>query len=114
MVEAFLKDSKESPETVEAARKLLADTAASGQQIDAMLSRHARRWQLHRLALVDRNILRLATCELLAGKTPFKVVITEAIRLGQEFSTVDSPRFINGVLDAIVKELGLDAAEEQS
>lgn len=72
---------------------------------DALLSRHARRWELPRLALVDRNILRLAVHELRQAETPSKVVISEALRLAREFSTAESPRFVNGVLDAVAKEL---------
>ena len=110
-VEAFLKDSRESPQTIAAAQYLLKVTFAAGQEIDKLLARHARHWELNRLALVDRNILRLATYELRSGMTPVKVVITEALRLAQEFSTAESPRFINGVLDAIAKELSRDTKD---
>ncbi len=105
MVERFIADSKEPPETLTAARGLLQNTCDRQQQCDELLARHARHWDVGRLALVDRNILRLAACELLEGKTPPKVVIAEALRLSQEFSSAESPRFINGVLDAVLKEL---------
>ena len=108
MVELFLKDSKELPKTIDAARTMATETFSRREEIDCVLARHARHWELGRLALVDRNILRLATWELSGGEVPYKVVITEALRLAQEFSTVESPRFINGVLDAIAKELGRD------
>jgi N utilization substance protein B len=55
--------------------------------------------------MVDRNILRLGVYELRKGSAPFKVVISEALRLAREFSSAESPRFINGVLDAVAKEL---------
>ena len=108
MVDAFLDDSKESPQTIAAARQLLAETLSQSDRIDKLVTSHARHWDLSRLALVDRNILRLAACELAGGKVPFKVVIAEALRLAQEFSTAESPRFINGVLDAIVKALSAE------
>lgn len=111
-IEAFLADSRETPETIDAARRLLKQTFARREEIDELLVRHARHWDLSRLALVDRNILRLATYELRGGKVPVRVVITEALRLAQEFSTAESPRFINGVLDAIAKELGRDKGED--
>ena len=109
-VDHFIQDSKESPETIDAARKLLAGVCEDLPRIDEILARHARHWELSRLALVDRNILRLATWELRSGKTPHKVAIAEALRLAQEFSTIESPRFINGVLDAVARELDEKAA----
>ena len=65
---------------------------------------------------MDRNILRLATYELRFDKAPPKVVITEALRLAREFSTAESPRFVNGILDAVVRELqaGQDAEESNT
>ena len=82
-------------------------------ECDRLLARHARHWELGRLALVDRNILRLAVTEMLA-KAPPKVVITEAMQLAREFSTAESPRFVNGVLDAIAKELRVGEEERIS
>ena len=55
--------------------------------------------------MVDRGILRLAVHELRAEPVPPKVVITEALKLAREFSTGESPRFINGVLDSVMQEL---------
>ena len=55
--------------------------------------------------MVDRNILRLAVAEMRGGQTPPKVALSEAIRLAQEFSSAESPRFVNGVLDAVMKEI---------
>lgn len=106
MVEVFLQDSRELPATIETARSLARQTLGDLEKIDSLLARHARHWELGRLALVDRNILRLATWELISRAAPYKVVITEALRLAQEFSTIESPRFINGILDAVAKEVG--------
>ena len=104
-VEEFLTDSREPVETVAAARELLRAAFADIAECDAILVRYARHWELSRLALVDRNILRQATYELRTDRAPFKVVITEALRLAEEFSTAESSRFINGVLDAVAKEI---------
>jgi len=101
----FITDSREPPETIAAAGDLLRRAYAAREQCDQWLARHARHWELERLALVDRNILRLAVHEMVSGKTPAKVVITEALRLAQEFSTAESPRFVNGILDAVYKEM---------
>ncbi|MGA2265145.1 MAG: transcription antitermination factor NusB [Phycisphaerae bacterium] len=104
-VRQFIDESVEAPAVLSTAHQLLADTLAQQADCDGLLVRHAKHWDLARLALVDRNILRLAVCELREGTTPPKVVITEAIHLAQEFSTAESPRFVNGVLDAIMREL---------
>ena len=69
---------------------------------DRRIAACSERWSVARMALVDRGILRLAVFELLeVPETPFKVVIDEALELAHEFSDVDSPSFINGVLDAV-------------
>jgi len=108
MVHQFIDDSRESAAVLNSARKLIRETYDQREQLDAVLARHARHWEMGRLALVDRNILRLAVAELHAGQTPFKVVISEALRLAQEFSTAQSPRFVNGILDAVAKEMQRD------
>jgi len=105
----FINDSREDEATIEAAHTLTREAFDDAPTCDRLLGRHARHWDLARLALVDRNILRLATYELRSGRAPRKVVITEAIRLAREFSTAESPRFINGILDAVAKEISGDA-----
>ena len=105
LVEAFMADSDEPPGTVQAARDLLAGAWGDRQDGDGILTRHSKRWRLDRLAMVDRNILRLAVHELRRDAAPPKVVISEAIKLAQEFSTTESPRFVNGVLDAVRREI---------
>lgn len=101
----FIAESKEEPGTLDLARELLELALRDRPACDEVLARHARHWDLTRLALVDRNILRLATAEMRADRAPGRVVITEAIALAREFSTAESPRFINGVLDAVAREL---------
>ena len=69
-------------------------------EIDARLGEVAENWRLPRMAVVDRNILRMGTYEILyAPQTPAPAAIDEAIELARRFGTVDSPRFVNGVLD---------------
>ncbi len=105
LVQQFIDDSREADEALQAARQLLRKTFADLPECDTLLARHAKHWDLPRLAMVDRNILRLAVHELRSGQTPPKVVISEALQLAKEFSTAESPRFINGVLDAVLKEI---------
>jgi len=101
----FIDDSREGDETLAVAHPLLDEAFADRPACDELLVRHARHWELGRLAMVDRNILRLAVHEMRSGRAPVKVLITEAIRLAREFSTADSPRFVNGVLDAVAREI---------
>src|SRR5579862_7587522 len=74
-------------------------------EIDDMIRRHLQHWRLERMATVDRNILRLATYELLATATPPAVVIDEALELARRFSNDEAVQFVNGVLDAANKEI---------
>ena len=113
LVHEFIDDSREGEEVIEAAHVLVKAAYEDRAECDRLLARHARHWDLSRLALVDRNILRLAAYELRFDKAPPKVVITEAIRLAREFSTAESPRFVNGVLDAIAKELKAGGEEDK-
>ncbi len=116
LVGEFVADSRENAETLTAARQLLIGAFEDTESCDELLARHARHWELPRLALVDRNILRLGAYELRAGRTPHRVVISEAIRLAKEFSSADSSRFVNGVLDAIAREVlgGAESAPGES
>ncbi len=68
------------------------------------LTRLAPQWPPERMPAVDRAVLRLATWELMNTQTPPKIIIDEAIEIARAFSTADSSRFVNGVLDAILKE----------
>ena len=76
------------------------------KQADTWIERLAPQWPPRRQPSVDRNILRLALWELTSRETPPKVVVDEAIELAKRYSTENSPSFINGVLDAVLKELG--------
>jgi len=70
--------------------------------IDEEIKKYLKNWTLERLCAVDRNILRLATCEFLCcPQTPPAVVINEAIEIAKEYSTSDSGKFVNGVLDKV-------------
>jgi N utilization substance protein B len=105
LLEEFISDSHENSFIVNAAKRMLREVFDTRPKCDELLARHARRWELPRLALVDRNILRLACYELCKGETPFKVVISESLKLAREFSTAESARFVNGVIDAVAREL---------
>lgn len=74
--------------------------------IDDGLSRRARNWRLERLNPVDRNILRIAVAEFLAGLSPRAVIVDEAVELARTYNSDDrSAEFVNGVLDAVLEDL---------
>jgi transcription antitermination factor NusB len=84
------------------AQELVAGVRARWSELDASIRAVAQNWDIARMAVIDRNVLRLGTYELLYCKDiPPKVAINEAIELGKRFSTANSGAFINGILDKI-------------
>jgi N utilization substance protein B len=89
------------------ANGLVHGTISRVTEIDARLASRAQNWRVERMAVIDRLILRLAVYELLAAPdTPTRVVINEAIELARTFSGDESVAFVNGVLDAVRKDIG--------
>jgi N utilization substance protein B len=96
---------EKTEETVRMRALQMAEGAWSQREpTDALIERIAPQWPPRRQPGVDRNILRLAVWEMIHQPTPPKVVIDEAIELAKEYSTEQSPGFVNGVLDAILRE----------
>jgi N utilization substance protein B len=94
------------PDTRAFASSLVRGAKAQQSKIDALIAESAEHWDLDRMAVVDRNILRLAVYELgWRAETPPKVVINEAIEIAKKFGTRESSRFINGILDRVHREL---------
>lgn len=88
------------------ASALAQETVARIAAIDPLIADTAERWRPERMAILDRLILRMATCEMLRDpETPGAVVINEALELARTFSTEESVKFINGMLDAIRKKI---------
>lgn len=88
------------------AEALVHGTKENQAKADDLIRQYAEHWALERMAVVDRNILRLAVYEMLwGGGVPTKVVINEAIEIAKKFGTGDSSRFINGILDRVHREL---------
>ncbi|MGQ0561690.1 MAG: transcription antitermination factor NusB [Gemmatimonadota bacterium] len=89
-------------------RSLVEEVASHREEIDRELEHALTNWRLERLSVIDRNILRLAAAEMLYEEdVPAAVAIQEAIVLAEKYGTNESPRFVNGVLDALRKSLGL-------
>jgi N utilization substance protein B len=89
----------------EFAKELFTGTRQNGANLDALISRHAENWEMDRMAVVDRNILRLAAFEITdMADTPINVIIDEAVEIAKQFSTSDSSKFVNGILDKLKTE----------
>src|SRR6185436_11368120 len=100
-------DRDEPPEELRAFASALAlDTVDRMSEIDPLIAETTERWRPERMAVLDRLILRMAVCELLRDpSTPAPVVINEALELARTFTTEESVKFINGMLDAIRKKI---------
>ena len=100
-------------DTRDFANHLAAGTVRHIARIDVLLARHADHWRLPRMAAVDRNVLRLATFELLyETQTPRVVAINEALEIARRFSTSEAIQFVNGILDSIHKEVATEGGGE--
>jgi N utilization substance protein B len=99
---------REQPEAARVfAIGLVEGTLANLEAIDGLIAEHTERWRLERMALVDRNVLRMAICEFLQEDTPRKVVINEALEVTKKYSTPEAVQFVNGILDAVKMKLEL-------
>ena len=94
------------PEIMEYCGSLVLGTIQKKKEIDALISKHSSNWKVGRMAVTDRNIIRLATFELIdEPAVPAKVIINEAIEIAKKYGTTDSAIFVNGVLDSIHQAL---------
>lgn len=99
--------------TREFATKLAAGTLRELEKVDERIRSRAEHWRIPRMAVVDRNVLRLAVYEFLYEQTPHTVVINEALEIARRFSTFEATQFINGILDAIKHDLEKNAPTEK-
>lgn len=94
------------------AKELVAAAVDRTKEIDELIASASKNWRIDRMSRVDRNILRLGACELLAFRdVPVKVVINEAVELAKRFGTSESSAFVNGVLDRIATAVGRTAED---
>ncbi|MEP1150307.1 MAG: transcription antitermination factor NusB [Balneola sp.] len=88
------------------AEKLFFSTLEHESELDEIIIKHIKNWEIQRLALIDRLILKMSLCEFLYfDEIPTKVTINEAIEVAKKFSTAKSGRFVNGILDASLEDL---------
>jgi N utilization substance protein B len=88
------------------AYRLINVVQAQIEDIDRGIAAATRNWRLGRLGAIERAVLRLGSAELIRKETPPRVVIQEGVTLAERFGTLESARFVNGVLDAIARQLG--------
>ena len=101
----FFKRANVSEEIQNFTQALIKKLLLHEKEVDELLKKISSNWAPDRMAVIDKNILRLGICELLFDPaTPHKVVINEAIEIAKKFGTEESPDFINGILDKIFRD----------
>lgn len=106
-IRSFWREFEADPEGREYADVVVAGVLSELARIDELLRRASTNWRLERMARVDRNLLRIATWEILTQtEVPRAVIIDEAVELAKRFGGEDSGAFVNGVLDRIAEECG--------
>lgn len=99
-----LEDDKKDPDVRAYTERLVRGVCERGPALDAVIERAADNWEIRRMAVVDRNLLRMAAYEMLhAEDIPMKVAINEAVELAKRYGEDDSSKFVNGILDKIAK-----------
>jgi len=102
VVERLLSEADLSEENSAFVRELVDGTVLNKDEIDGNIQRFAPAWPVEQIAMVDRNILRLAIFEILFdNKVPVKVAVNEAVEIAKTFGSENSARFINGVLGSV-------------
>ncbi len=103
VIENRLIDEPVDLETEQFARQLFSSVITHKDMLDTVIRQYAPEWPLEQVAIVDRNILRIALCELrVTQDAPVKVIINEAVELAKSFGSDSSPRFVNGVLGSAI------------
>ncbi len=96
----------DDPATRDFAERLFRTTLDTMEEADQIIEKHAKNWEIHRIAVIDRSLLRMGTTELLKfEEIPPKVSVDEVIEIAKKYSTPRSGTFVNGVIDAILLDL---------
>jgi transcription antitermination protein NusB len=114
-IDRFIERRLREPRLRGFAHELIAGVQAHQPKIDDLIASAAENWRLDRMAAIDRNILRLGAFEMLfCPDVPMKVAINEALELAKRYSTAQSSRFVNGILDRLqATDLGQPSAEPE-
>lgn len=106
VIASFWKNKKATKEIKEHSRWLVEGIFSHGEDIDALIQSVSSNWRISRMAIVDRNVLRIAVFELLYGEDLAPaIVINEAIEIAKKYSSEEGATFVNGILDAVRKEI---------
>ena len=104
-IKLFLERNSSQEDVANFMKELVVSLIDKMEEIDEIIQKFSDHWVLDRMTVIDRNILRMGTCELLFSfSTPPKVVINEAIDIAKKYGNEDSPEFINGILDKVYNE----------
>ena len=106
MVPGLARLTGPKPIILDLAERLATGVVGELAALDRRLQAATENWRLERLGAIDRNILRIGAYELASNRVPPKVAIDEALWLAHRFGTVQSPAFINGILDRVARDLG--------
>ena len=107
VLDEFLTRRRIAPDRRDYVRRLVTHVAEDLEGLDRAIRESPTNWRFERLSVIDRNILRLAAAEMLHMEDiPPRVSIQEALNLAERYGTDQSPRFINGVLDALMRRIG--------
>ena len=105
-IKLFLERNSSQEDVANFMKELVVSLIDKMEEIDEIIQKFSDHWILDRMTVIDRNILRMGTCELLFNfSTPPKVVINEAIDIAKKYGNEDSPEFINGILDKVYNEI---------
>jgi len=111
--ESLIRTSDLAEEAMVFTERLFSMVVEKIESIDKLIGQFSQNWQIERLAMVDRNILRISICELMSfPDVPSKVSINEGVELAKKYSTLESSRFVNGILDAVFKNMDVTATPQ--
>lgn len=103
VLDRYWNERDRNPEVIEFANEIIKGTLEHLSEIDDIILKHSDKWEIDRMPIIDRNIIRSATYEIIyMDDIPPKVTIDEAVELANRFSSINSGRFVNGVLDKIM------------
>jgi N utilization substance protein B len=106
VLDSFWKNKRATKEIKEHSRWLVGQITSHRENIDQLIQSVSANWRISRMAIVDRNILRMAVCELLYERNLAPaIVINEAIEIAKKYSSEEGATFVNGILDAVRKEI---------
>ncbi len=111
-VPEFIAEAHADGRTGDYAHRIVEGAWRQREALDRDIVSVASEWSAERLSPVDRNVLRVALVEFELAEAPFKVIVNEAIEIGREFGTAETPRFINGVLDTLHKRFSPEESSD--